>query len=163
MMTRKGQLTVIGSQRDESGEEQTTRITAAAEYYTGNGSFYILYEESTADGGEITKNMIKLKGSTLELTKKGAVNTRMIFEPEQEHMTLYSTPFGSLPLGICTDTVESDLSEKEFEIRAVYSLTDPGLSNQNPGSQGPALQGNPALQGSIISRCRILIKMLFRD
>lgn len=156
MMTRKGQLTVIGTQQDESGEEQTTRTTAAAEYYTGSGSFYILYEENDADGGEITKNMIKFKGSTLELTKRGAVNARMVFEPEQEHMTLYSTPFGSLTLGIYTDTVESVLTEKEIEIRAVYSLTDPGVSNQNPGSQGPALQGG------IISHCKIFIKMMFR-
>lgn len=161
-MTRKGQLTVAGTQQDESGGEQTT-LTAAAEYYTRNGSFYILYEESAADGGEITKNMIKLKGSTLELTKRGAVNARMIFEPGQEHVTLYSTPFGTLPLGICTDTVESVLSEKEIEIRAAYSLTNSELSNQNPCSQGPASQGSPASQGGIISRCTIFIKMLFQD
>lgn len=150
-MTRKGQLTVIGTQQDESGEEQTTRTAAAAEYYTGNGSFYILYEEDASDGEGITKNRIKLKGSTLELTKSGAVNARMVFEPGQEHMTLYSTPFGSLPLGILTDTLESVLTEEEIRICAAYSLTCQDLPRQNP-----------ALQNNIISRCKIFINMLFQ-
>lgn len=146
-MTRKGQLTVIGTQWDEAGGEQTTRTTAAAEYYTKSGSSFLLYEEISAEGEGITKNMIKLKDGTLELTKKGAVNTRMVFGPGQEHMTLYSTPFCSLPLGILTDTVESVLSEKEIRICAAYSLTCQG----------------PASQSSIISRCKIFIKMVFQD
>lgn len=140
-MTRKGQLTIVGTQLDGSGEEQTARIAAAADYHTADGSIYILYEEDTAEGEGTTRNMIKLKGGALELTKKGAVSARMVFEPGQEHMTLYSTPFGALPLGICTDTVESALSEEEFRICASYSLTS---------------------QGCPISHCRILIKFLFQ-
>ena len=155
-MTRKGQLTVIGTQWDEAGEEQRTQTTAAAEYYTGNGSLYLLYEEISAEGEGITKNMIKLKGNTLELTKRGAVNARMVFEPGQEYMTLYSTPFGSLPLGILTDTVESVLSEKELRICAAYSLTC-----QNQPSQGQIPQ-DPPPRRSIISHCKIFIKMLFQ-
>lgn len=156
-MTRKGQLTVIGTQWDEAGEEQMTQTTAAAEYYTGSGSFYILYEEIAAEGEGITKNMIKLKGRTLELTKRGAVNARMVFEPGQEHMTLYSTPFGSLPLGIYTDTVESVLSEKAIRICAAYSLTCQGLTSQG------LIPHDPPPKNSIISRCKIFIKMLFQD
>ena len=158
-MTRKGQLTVIGTQWDEAGEEQTTRITAPAEYHTSSGSSYILYEESSADGEGITKNMIKLKGSTLELTKKGAVNARMVFEPGQEFMTLYSTPFGSLPFGILTDTVDSVLSEKEVRISAAYSLTCKSPASQNLPPQALITQ-DPSPQGNIISRCKIIIKML---
>lgn len=150
-MTRKGQLTVVGTQWDEADEEQRTQTTSAAEYYTGNGSLYLLYEEISGDGGGITKNMIKLKGSTLELTKRGAVNARMVFEPGQECMALYSTPFGSLPLGIVTDTVESVLSEKELRICAAYSLT----------CQEPSCQ-NQTSQRSIISHCKIFIHMLFQ-
>lgn len=154
-MTRKGQLTVIGTQWDEAGEEQTTRTTAMAEYHTGSGSSYIFYEESAADGEGVTKNTIKLKGSILELTKKGAVNTRMVFEPGQEYMTLYSTPFGSLPLGILTDTVDSILSEDEVRICATYSLTCQSQPPQDPASQARTAQSD------IISRCRIYIQMLF--
>ena len=163
-MTRKGQLTVIGTQWDEAGEEQTTRTTAAAEYHTGSGSSYILYEESSADGEGITKNMIKLKGSTLELTKKGAVNARMVFEPGQEFMTLYSTPFGSLPFGILTDTVDSVLSEKEVRISAAYSLTCKSPACQSQVSQDLPPQTlatqDPPPQSNVISRCKITIKML---
>ncbi len=143
-MTRKGQISVTGTQWDEAGGEQTTRTTATAEFHTGSGSSYILYEEST-DDREIIKTMIKLKGSTLELTKKGAVNARMVFEPGKEHMTLYATPFGSLPLGILTDTVESAISEDGLQISAAYSLTCPAPASQGALPQEQALR-NPSPQ-----------------
>lgn len=138
-MTRKGQISVTGTQWDESGEAQTTRITAAAEYHAGGEGFYILYEEAN-DGEGTIKNLIKFKNSTLELTKKGAVSTRMILAPGQEHRTLYNTLFGSLQLDIHTDTVESVLSEQELQISAAYSL---------------------CWQNNILCRNNILIKMQF--
>ncbi len=136
----KGQLTVIGTQRDESGEELTTQTTAAAEYFIKNDSHYILYEEHLDDAPEATKNIIKLKNNILELTKKGAANVHMVFEPGREHTTLYSTPFGTLPLGIRTDTVAGALAEDGLKILAEYSLTS---------------------QGVCVSRCKISIKILF--
>lgn len=167
-MTRKGRLTVTGTQWDESGGEQTEQTVSAAEFHAENGTIYILYEEDTADGGEITRNMIKLKGGTLELTKKGTVGTRMVFEPGREHMTLYSTPFGSFPLGVLTDTVESVLTDsaesaladsaenflsaEKFRICVSYSLTGQGLTCQDPASQG-----------SLISHRKIMIEILFQD
>ena len=159
-MARKGQLTVIGTQQADSGKDRTVQ-TATAECHDGNGSIYILYEE-TGDGGETTKNIIKLKGGVLELTKRGAVNARMVFEPGQEHMTLYATPFGSFPLGVLTDTVESTMSGKELEISAAYSLICRDFPSQEASCQDLAA-ASPVPQASPMARCKILIKMLFQD
>ena len=38
----------------------------------------------------------------LEVRKKGAVNVHMVFEPGKKNMTYYTTPFGTLQLGIAT-------------------------------------------------------------
>lgn len=141
-MTRKGQLTVTGSQQDESGQELTTVTTASAEYYARDGVHYILYEETSEDTEGITKNYIKLKDGLLELTRKGAVSARMIFQPGQEHATLYSTSYGTLPLGILTDTVESVFQEDMIQICAAYTLTS---------------------QGTPVSKSKINIKIVFKD
>ena len=136
-MEKRVRLTLTGRQRDDLGQENVTELSAEAEYFERNGSHYIIYEEKQADG-EITKNTIKLKNGLLELTKKGAVNARMVFEPGQEHMTDYATPYGLLRLGVATTGVFIEQSEKTLEIRADYSLTD---------------------NGRILSRCTIFIKI----
>lgn len=136
-MNNQVQLTLIGQQRDPSGSETVTELSANAEIYERNGSLYILYEEKSEDGS-LTKNVIKHKNSMLELTKKGTINTCMIFEPGREHMTDYATPFGLLRLGILTDSVKSQQQKDCLEITADYTLTE---------------------QERVISYCKIFIKI----
>lgn len=131
-------LTLTGRQWDEEKNETVTEQSTFGTFYDRNGSLYILYDERTEDG-EIVKNTIKLKGTLLELTKKGAVNTCMVFEPGREHMMDYATPFGSLRLGVLTDSVELQESGEQTEIVACYMLTE---------------------SGRVISHCEISIKIL---
>ena len=136
-MKKKVWLTLTGRQWDETGQENVTKLSAEAEYYERNGSRYILYEENEADTGS-TQNIIKLKDGLLELTKKGSVSTRMIFEEGQEHVTDYNTPFGTLQLDIITSGLCSKQSEDCLEIHIDYDLTD---------------------RGHILSHCNISIKI----
>lgn len=133
-------LTLTGRQWDEEKNETVTEQSAPGTLYERNGSLYILYDEKTEEGGTV-KNTIKLKGTILELTKKGIVNTCMVFEPGREHMTDFVTPFGSLRLGVLTDSVEMRESEEQMEITSSYMLTE---------------------SGRIISHCKISIKILNR-
>ena len=139
-MERKIFLTLIGLQRDEAGQETTTAFSAEAEYFEQNGSQYILYQETGENGSDNVKNIIKLKGHLLEVTKKGSVTSRMVFEEGAEHATNYVTPFGQLQLNIFTHSVSSFFSEDMAEITADYTLI---------GDQSPIL------------RCNISIKMKF--
>ena len=122
-MNNQVQLTLIGRQRDPSGNETVTELYADAEFYEQNGSIYILYEEKSEDGS-LTKNVIKHKKNLLQLTKKGAVNTCMVFEPGREYMTDYVTPYGLLRLGVLTDSLKSQHQEDYLEITADYTLTE---------------------------------------
>ena len=124
-MGKEVQLTLIGLQRDEEGQENITRLSVRAEYYLKNGSHYILYEEKQPDGG-LTKNTIKFKDNLLELTKRGAVNSRMVFERGREHMTDYATPFGLLRLGVLAQEIVFCQSGNFLEIQARYSLAQAG-------------------------------------
>lgn len=120
------QLTLTGRQRDESGEETVTETRHSAEYYERNGSIYILYEEIPEDAGAAIQNCIKLKGSVLEITKKGAVSARMVFEAGREYPTDYATPYGCIKIGIRTESLKCLHSEEGLSIRAEYSLTSQG-------------------------------------
>lgn len=136
-MKKKVRLTLTGRQRDEAGQENITELSADAEYYERNGSRYILYEENGTDTGCI-QSVIKLKDRLLELTRKGSVNTRMVFEEGREHIADYITPLGTLQLGIATSSVCSKQAGDCLEIHTDYDLTD---------------------RGHILSHCNISIKI----
>ncbi len=122
----KACLTITSCQSGEDGKTAVTETKAEAVYYEKNGSHYILYEESMEDTGASVKSTLKLKGGLLELTRKGAVTTRMVFETGKEYLTDYITPYGCMKMGIRTRKVNAAFGERQILIRAEYSLTSDG-------------------------------------
>ena len=137
-MTKDVRITVRGLQRDEDGNELVTETVSDGEYYERGGSIYLFYEEFPEEESGAVKHTIKCKENVLELTKKGLVNARIIFEPGQTHMTDYATPYGLLRLGVKTYGVKSLMRENVLEIQAEYALTS---------------------EEEILSECEILIKV----
>lgn len=77
--------------------------------------------------GTIVKSTIKLKNSVLELSQRGVINTRMVFEPGKEYITDYATPYGCLKMGITTHSLDVFRTERTLKIRIKYALTSEGL------------------------------------
>ncbi len=119
-------LTLTGRQRTEEGEETLTEITTESECYTRAGSLYLLYQEPLDQNGSAAKCCIKLKDSVLEITKNGAVRTRMVFQEGKEYLTDYVTPYGRLKMGIRTKKMELMREDERLDIRIEYSLTAQG-------------------------------------
>lgn len=114
-MTKDVLLAIKGLQLDASAEESNVQTITAAEYYKRNNSHYVVFDEATEGTAENTKNIIKFREKTLELTKKGLVNVHMIFEENKKSLTNYSTPFGDILIGI--DAKKITLSDEEDMIR----------------------------------------------
>lgn len=106
---------------DEEGAQALETITPA-EYYTRNGSHYVIYDEVTEGFSEPTKNVIKFKDSLLEVTKKGLVNVHMVFEENKKNITSYATPFGNILIGIDTGDVEIKEDEEGIRVDVEYVL-----------------------------------------
>jgi len=131
----KVKLLLIGRQRGEDGDESVARTNTTAEYScpeqrpNSAQSFYILYNELQEDTGISCKNIIKLKGSTLELTKRNtedATLTRMVFEPGKAHKVNYVTPFGCLQMEVFTQSLDVSFSDCLPQIQLKYTLTSAG-------------------------------------
>lgn len=115
-------ITIKGVQRDDAGETGSTETIVPGEYYFRNGSHYILYEETAEDSGERIQNSLKLKGDLLELNRKGAVNSRMVFETGKSHVLDYATPFGLLRMETVTSRILCRPEGARLRIRAEYEL-----------------------------------------
>ena len=126
-MNQKIHLTITGCQSDETSESSVTTHSARGEYFEKNGCCYFFYEEAPSDGNSVIKNRIKLKDTVLELTKRGGVNTRMVFESGKEYLTDYATPYGILKMGISTRPLEVFRAESQLKIRIDYSLTSESI------------------------------------
>ena len=75
----------------------------------------MLYEDTGEDGTSI-KCRIKVSEKELELQKRDSLNTRLLFIPGEEYYTNYETPYGSLLVGVATQSLE--LFEEEEFLRA---------------------------------------------
>ncbi len=125
-MRQKVHLTLTGRQKDETGETALTEHSGDGEYFEKNDCVYLLYEERPDGTDTIVKNILKLKPSVLELTRRGGINARMVFEPGKEYLTDYATPFGCLKMGISTRSLDVSREDCALRIRITYSLTSYG-------------------------------------
>ncbi len=106
----------------ETKEDETVEIINVGTYSVVNGKEYIRYEEVYDESKESSTSMIKIYDNCVEVSKKGAVTTKMIFKPGDKTMTFYNTPYGAMSLGITTKQLDIDRTDNKIEIYLVYGM-----------------------------------------
>ena len=141
-MKRDITIKIIGNQYKErretgpDGFDETVLQDAQiqefpASFYDKDGVYYVLYEEENEEDPEPVKATLKFDWSSMELTKRGLLNSRMIFKENESFKSDYVTPFGTFTLGIFTkeysasgipdSDIEGLLPEK-INLHAVYDM-----------------------------------------
>lgn len=118
-MTKNVVISVMGLQY-EVDDSDAVELISHGEYYFRNGRHFIIYDEITE--ASVNKNILKISGKKIELSKKGAVNVQMVFEPGKKYMTYYHTPYGSLLIGLHTTKVKFVEEEDYLGVRIDYGL-----------------------------------------
>lgn len=121
-MTKDVLLAIKGLQFDASAEESNVQTITVAEYYEKNNSHYVIYDEATEGTEQSTKNIIKFKDKSLELTKKGFVNVHMLFEENKKSLTNYATPFGDILIGIDAKKITKTIENDTIRVNVDYAL-----------------------------------------
>ena len=125
-MTKDVLLKISGMQftadNDALTEPEPVEIIAPGEYYFKNGKHYIIYDEFMEGFDSVTKNVLKLQGDLLEVTKRGTSNVHMIFEKDKKNMTCYTTPYGSMMMGIDARSISIEESDDEIHAQIQYAL-----------------------------------------
>ena len=107
---------------DDQGDQEPIEIVVPGEYYFRNGSHYLRYEEIMDESAQPTVNYIKMSEKAMEVRKKGLVNVHMVFEQGKKNMTYYTTPFGTLQMGIAATGMELHESENGLDMKVDYAL-----------------------------------------
>lgn len=121
-MTKNVLIAIKGMQFEGETDPEEIEVIQRGQYYERNGSHYLLYDEPVEGTSDIIKNRIKFKENEVQVAKKGAVNTTLTFTKNEKNMTNYATPFGNLVIGIDTQRIALDMSEKRMDIKVDYAL-----------------------------------------
>ena len=114
---------VRGLQLMETDDEQEPiEIVVPGQYYFRNGSHYLRYEEILEDFPEPTVNYIKMSPKGMEVRKKGVVNVHMVFEQGKKNMTYYTTPYGTIEMGIAATNLNLEEKEGGLNMKVDYAL-----------------------------------------
>lgn len=119
-MTKDVSITMKGTQKGM--EEAPVLTTAEGSYHLHQNKHYIQYEEQAEEGQGVIKNMIKISPAQVELTKKGAVNSEMIFNINQKTEIVYRTAFGTLFFDAQTSQINIKEEKDRIEVLLEYRL-----------------------------------------
>ena len=120
-MNKEVIINISGLQLD-AGTEEPIELMTTGDYYLKNGKHYVIYDELT-DDSQVVKNRLKISPKVMEVTKKGASSSHMVFERGKENLTYYDTPFGSLLLGINTSKIDLEEKEDSMALHIDYGLS----------------------------------------
>ncbi|MBR3164746.1 MAG: DUF1934 domain-containing protein [Lachnospiraceae bacterium] len=81
-------------------------------------------EEDPAGGG--TDSVIGFSDGCCSIVRTGLINTEMRFVPHETTRCIYGTPYGSIPMTICTRLVAVRRVGDNFHARVRYQLTPEG-------------------------------------
>lgn len=95
-------LTVIGSQRDAQGEENTIELFTHGKRYAKNGVDYITYQETEISGMEGATTLLKIYSDHVILVRQGSVEQRQEFRTGERSSSSYTTPFGTMNITVRT-------------------------------------------------------------
>lgn len=108
---------------EPTDEQEPIELVVPGQYYFKNGSHYLRYEELIDEtSAEPTVNYIKISSKAVEVRKKGLVNVHMVFERGKKNMTYYSTPYGTVEMGIAATGVMIEESENGIDMKVDYAL-----------------------------------------
>lgn len=107
---------------DTRDDQEPIEIVVPGQYYFRNGSHYLRYEERQEDFEQPTVNVIKVSKKGVEVRKQGLINVHMVFEQGKKNMTYYTTPFGTLQMGIAATGMELNELDDELCLKVDYAL-----------------------------------------
>lgn len=139
-------VSVKGTQYMDS-ESDSIEVITSGTWYEKNGRQYLMYEETYEEMQVTTKNTVKITPNLIEVTKKGAVASKMIYELGKKHMSNYMTPMGLIVLGITTKEIFMEADEEKLQAEIRYAMEMNGqFVSENILTMTATVRGTEALQ-----------------
>ena len=92
-------------------------------YQEENGSYHIIYDESSATGYEGSTTTLMVEDNMVTMIRIGdSVSTHLIVQNGVRHQCIYDVGFGEMHIGVNGREVKSTLDSKGGDLVLKYSL-----------------------------------------
>ena len=102
-------LAIRGKQTYQDQEPEIIELMTDGTMELRNGGWDISYEETELTGLAGVTTTFRVEPDKVILTRKGALNSQMIFQKDVVHESLYQMPFGALMLSVKATSVFFDI------------------------------------------------------
>lgn len=124
-------VTVIGVQKDASGEENRIELVSVGKHCYKNGINYVLYEDSEISGMQGTSTLLKIAKNHVTLVRRGEVTQEQHFAEMACSSSVYTTPYGKMTLSVATNKLEIHYGSVSGAIAIDYALSVDGQWQSN--------------------------------
>ncbi len=118
----KDVLITINSTQDFSGDHDGAELITQGTYDYAADGIRISYMESELTGLDGTKTVYLIRPEQVVLSRRGAVNSQMIFRCGEKQQFSYQTGFGTLSLGLDTHSLDCRLDEHGGSMEIEYDI-----------------------------------------
>ena len=125
-------ISIRGQQLFDEQEPDVMELITPGRLEQTEDGFTLSYQESELTGLEGTTTVFRIQGQQVTLVREGEVNSLMVFEEGQRHLSMYETPYGALSVGLNTRRMKTDLSPSGGDIEIDYAIeVDHAVTGQN--------------------------------
>ena len=121
-MKKEVVLSVQGRQHYGGQEPEIIELVTTGTMEFRDGGWDISYEESELTGLAGVTTTFRVEPGMVTLTRKGALNSTMIFQQNVVHESLYQMPFGALMLAVKATRVVFDIVSDGGFIDLSYNI-----------------------------------------
>lgn len=115
-------LSIQGKQNYQGQDPEIIELVTEGILEQRDESWLITYEESDLTGLAGVTTTFQLEKDKITLSRRGPLNSVMVFQQGVYHDSLYQLDFGALMLTVCASRVEYALDEKGGTVDLTYSI-----------------------------------------
>jgi uncharacterized beta-barrel protein YwiB (DUF1934 family) len=115
-------LTIRGQQTYAEQEPEVIELVTEGTLTQTEKGWKLTYEESDLTGLKGVTTTFQIEPGMITLSRKGPLNSEMVFREGQFHESLYRMEFGALMITVCASKVRYDISEKGGTIDLTYAI-----------------------------------------
>ncbi len=121
-MKKEVSLSIEGRQTYEDQPPEIIELVTDGTMEFRSGGWDISYEETELTGLAGVTTTFRVEPDKVTLTRKGALNSTMIFQKGVVHESLYQMPFGALMLSVKATSVFFDILPEGGVIDLSYNI-----------------------------------------
>lgn len=115
-------LSIRGQQNYLEQEPETIELITEGVLEQAGQGWKLTYEESDLTGLQGVTTTFFVEPGKITLTRKGPLQSEMVFQEGQFHESLYRMDFGALMITVCANRVAFDITPEGGTIDLTYAI-----------------------------------------